>query len=145
GAGFLTMGASSLLTSLLTMSFSARSSGAAHAMPRGPRGFEDFIGSFTDGAALSALMLGGAWLLRRRDGERGARARLALGLLALAAFGATALLLIPLGLWQIVRYPGTGGGYWLASGLAAIGALLVFVAWRTFGWNSAAPAPSVAV
>ncbi|MBI5289998.1 MAG: hypothetical protein HY873_13575, partial [Chloroflexi bacterium] len=47
GAGFLTMGASSLLTSLLTMSFSARSSGAAHAMPRGPRGFEDFIGSFT--------------------------------------------------------------------------------------------------
>jgi len=139
GAGFLTIGASSLLTSLLSMSFSARSSGAAGAMPRGARGFEEFIGSFTDGAALSALMLGGASLLRRRDGERGARARLALGMLALAAFGATALLLIPLGLWQIVRYPGTGGGYWLASGLAAIGALLVFVSWRTFGWRNAGP------
>ena len=155
GAGFLTMGASSLLSSLLSMSFGARSAGAAAfpgrehqggGAPREARGFEEFIGSFADGAALGGLMLGGTWLLRnsvrRRNGERGARARMAFGLLALAAFGTTGLLLIPLGVWQIVRYPGTGGGYWLASGLAAIGALLVYAAWTT--WDVQARASTAA-
>jgi hypothetical protein len=146
--GFVTIGASGLLTSLLTMSFGAA---PAPAWPwrygRGEARLEEFLGSFAEGqphATLAALLAWGAWLLRRRAHERGARVRLALGLLALAAFGATGLLLIPLGLWQVVRYPGTGGGYWLASGLAAIGALLVYVSWRLFLWKAPASTAPVA-
>ena len=147
-AGSLALGMADLLGSLLSMPLGARAGVGPAFAPRprvdgartgGLRGFEEFLGSIAGAAWASALLVSGTWLLRRREGERGARARFTLGLLAFAAFGMASLLMVPVGIWQSVRHPGTGGGYWLVSGLAATGAFLVYAAWALSDLRTPAP------